>query len=192
MKNKVAQALSLLLVQTYSLPPPYTLLSTLLALTRGSDASLNPTSTDLVLRILHDLSLTLGSDVTLRAVRSRERLARDGAVRDEIRTHNAPAVAEAVWGIVEESMGRVGTGVWPGKMAEEITELAVRVVGDYVCECSCGGVLEDDLLMHSLTLTQLGPTSPSWSRQQQYRSSLRYYSTPSLHCGSSLPTVCWK
>jgi len=134
LKNKVAQALSLLLVQSYSLPPPYTLLVTLLSLTRDSAGALRPASTDLVLRIMHDLSLTLGSDTMLRAVRSRERLARDGAVRDEIRAHNASAIAQMLWATVRESLGNVGSGRWPDNTAEEITEQAVRVVGDYVCE----------------------------------------------------------
>jgi hypothetical protein len=134
LKNKVAQALSLLLVQSYSLPPPYTLLATLLSLTRDSAGALRPASTDLVLRIMHDLSLTLGSDTMLRAVRSRERRARDRAVRDEIRAHNAAAIAQMLWATVQESLGNVGSGRWPDNTAEEITEQAVRVVGDYVCE----------------------------------------------------------
>ncbi|CEH16479.1 Nuclear mRNA export factor receptor LOS1/Exportin-t (importin beta superfamily) [Ceraceosorus bombacis] len=132
LRNKVAQALSLLLVQSYGLPPPYTLLSTLLDLTRTSEGSLNPTSADLVLRILHDLSLTLGSDTTLRSVRSRERLVRDAAVRDEIREHNASAIAQAVWGMLQEALSKVHTPQWPGRTAEDLAEMATRVVGDYV------------------------------------------------------------
>lgn len=134
LRNKVAQALALLLVQSYGLPPPYTLLTTLLGLTRTAEGSLNPTSADLVLRILHDLSLTLGSDTTLRSVRSRERLTRDAAVRDEIREHNAAAIAEAVWQMLREALAKVHTSEWPGRTAEDLTEMATRVVGDYVCE----------------------------------------------------------
>lgn len=136
----------MLLLQTYSLPEPATLLPTLVALFRthapsssasqASPSPLNPTATDLVLRVLHDLSVTLGSDVTLRAVRSKERLQRDAAIRDEIRANHAVGVAEAVWGVVEEGIAKLRSGDdsygWGSAKAAEITEMAISVVGDYV------------------------------------------------------------
>lgn len=84
-----------------------------------------------MLRVLHDLSITLGSDVTLRAVRSKERLQRDSMIRDSIRASHAVGVAEAVWGVVEESVQRIEAegqqSVWVG-----VAEMAISVVGDYV------------------------------------------------------------
>lgn len=81
--------------------------------------------------MLHDLSVTLGSDVTLRTVRTKERLQRDGVIRDEIRANHAVGVAEAVWSVVEESLQRIDAegpqSAWPS-----IAEMAISVVGDYV------------------------------------------------------------
>lgn len=135
-KNKLAQVITTLLLQTYNLPQPSTLLSSLLALVRtpaSSSASsssqrqpFNTTTTDLVLRILHDLSLTLGSDVTLRSVRSKERLQRDSVIRDEIRANHAVAIAETLWAIIEEGMQRTGDNA-----AASAVEMATTVIGDY-------------------------------------------------------------
>ncbi|EPQ26132.1 uncharacterized protein PFL1_06340 [Pseudozyma flocculosa PF-1] len=160
LKNKFAQVLAVLLLQTYSLPPPFTLLPTLLSLYRAhpsnspslgagssSQLPLNPYTSDLVLRVLHDLSVTLGSDATLRAVRSRERLQRDAAIRDEIRANHAASIAETVWSIVEQGHARVNQGAAADAAAAgggsglrtmtyanavELTAAATKVVEDYV------------------------------------------------------------
>ena len=155
-KNKFAQVLAVLLLQTYNLPPPYTLLPTLLSMLRAHPAAspsqpstsqlpLNPLTTDLVLRVLHDLSITLGSDVTLRAVRSKERLQRDAVIRDEIRANHASNIAESVWRVVEEGFNRVNlgeqasdpttsAGVRSLSFAEavDLTAAATKIVEDYV------------------------------------------------------------
>ncbi|GAK64103.1 ARM repeat-containing protein [Moesziomyces antarcticus] len=155
-KNKFAQVLAVLLLQTYNLPPPYTLLPTLLSMIRAhptaspSQASsshipLNPLTTDLVLRVLHDLSVTLGSDVTLRAVRSKERLQRDAVIRDEIRANHAANIAESVWRVVEEGFNRVNLGEHASDPstaagvrslsfagAVDLTAAATKIVEDYV------------------------------------------------------------
>ncbi|CAO1622643.1 unnamed protein product [Sympodiomycopsis kandeliae] len=153
LKNKLAQVLTMLVMQSYSLPQQSTLLPTLISLIRtphasssgpssssASSSSLNPITTDLVLRVLHDLSITLGSDVTLRSVRSKDRLQRDSVIRDEIRANHAVAVAENLWGIIEEGMSRLNNNAnssndnphWSLAKAAEITEMATSVVGDYV------------------------------------------------------------
>ncbi|KAN0062212.1 pre-tRNA nuclear export protein [Thecaphora frezii] len=152
-KNKFAQVLAVLLLQTYSLPPPFTLLPTLLALFRAHPSSspsssqlpLNPFTTDLVLRVLHDLSVTLGSDATLRAVRSRERLQRDAAIRDEIRANHAANIAESVWSVVEQGFAKVNEGpssdanaaglglrLMSYTNALELTAAATKIIEDYV------------------------------------------------------------
>lgn len=145
-KNKFAQFLSGLLVQAYGLPPPFTLLPDLVGRMRTHNASsssaLNPTSTDMVLRLLHEISVNLGSDATLRAVRSRERVARDTAIRDEIRSSQATGIADAVWKVIEESFAKTqelasaptsstdGQG-WNMTKSVEITCGACEVIGDY-------------------------------------------------------------
>ncbi|CAO1623604.1 unnamed protein product [Parajaminaea phylloscopi] len=147
-KNKFAQVLTMLLLQTYSLSTPTALLPSLLSLLRThspssaagqSDAApLNLVSADLVLRVLHDLSITLGSDVTLRSVRSKERLQRDSVVRDNIRASHAGALAEGVWSIIEEGLQRAqgdsvsDPAVWDSARGSEVTAMAISVVGDYV------------------------------------------------------------
>lgn len=151
LRNKFSQTLTNMLLQSYGLPPPFTLLSNLLACMRvhasssASDASLNPCSTDLILRLLHDVSIELGSDITLRVIRSRERLARDAAIRDEIRQSQAGHIADALWKVVQEGMHKIQEGQstsaqsaqsWTQRRALEITAAATKVIGDYVCEFS--------------------------------------------------------
>lgn len=144
MKNKLAQTLSLLVLQTYSLTNSYSFLTTLLALSttnEAQDGSLNVLTTDLVLRVLHDLSLSLGSDVTLRSVRSKERLQRDAVVRDEIRAHHAASIAELLWKVIQDALQAMSSDVavadpsprslYSGA-AGSLAQVAMAVVGDYV------------------------------------------------------------
>lgn len=167
-KNKFAQVLSVLLLQTYNLPPPYTLLPTLLSTIRAHPAAspsqastsqlpLNPLTTDLVLRVLHDLSVTLGSDVTLRAVRSKERLQRDAVIRDEIRANHASNIAESVWRIVEEGFNRVNQGEQADNTGSSagvrsmtfanavgLTAAATKIIEDYVSWIDINLVVTND------------------------------------------------
>ncbi|KAJ1570901.1 hypothetical protein NDA11_005398 [Ustilago hordei] len=155
-KNKFAQVLSVLLLQTYNLPPPYTLLPTLLSMFRAHPAAspsqastsqlpLNPYTTDLILRVLHDLSITLGSDVSLRAVRSKERLQRDAVIRDEIRANHASNIADSLWRVVEQAFTRVNLGQQAADPttsagvrsmtfahALDLTAAATKIIQDYV------------------------------------------------------------
>lgn len=149
MKNKFGQFLSSLLIQTYGLPPPFTLLPSLLGCMRSHTSStsrsdLNPVSTDMVLRLLHELSITLGSDATIRAFRSRERVARDTAIRDEIRASHSVGIANSVWKVIEEGLSKIeqmaaqdiSNGIldsqgWNMTKAVEVTCEATTVIGDY-------------------------------------------------------------
>lgn len=151
-KNKYAQFMTALILQSYSDPQQSQLLPSLLSLIRSdsesgasaasssnSPAPLNLCTSDLILRVLHDLSVTLGSDVTLRSIRSKDRLQRDVAIRDEIRANHAAGLAEAVWGIVKEGTEKLAgnlnassTTVWTRSQAAEMTEMAINIVGDYV------------------------------------------------------------
>lgn len=143
MKNKLAQTLALLIVQTYSLTSSYTFLSATLALCTAqpdgdSGKGLNVVATDLIMRVLHDLSLSLGSDATLRAVRGKERLQRDAVVRDEVRAHHAAGIAELLWRVMRDALQALQSGeadTLPHHLtpttAGPLASLAMAVIGDY-------------------------------------------------------------
>ena len=126
----------LALLRTY--PPSFPVPTT-----STSSAPLNPQTTDLFLRILHEVSLEI-SDAQLRLNKSSQRLSKDTELRDAIRENDAASIAGAIWGVIGEAVagvdvpdeagdaGRVGL---KGKTAREVAEMAVRVAGDYVCEC---------------------------------------------------------
>lgn len=155
-KNAVTHFAASLFLYTYPAVGP-TFFSTLLTLLRtypsqvpvastsnGGPAAvpLNPQTTDLFLRILHEVSLEI-SDAQLRLNKSPQRLSKDTELRDAIRENDAAAIAEAIWSVIGEAVAgvdlpdetgdaaRVGL---KGKTAREIAEMAVRVAGDYVCE----------------------------------------------------------
>lgn len=104
----------------------------------SSPTPLNPQSTDLLLRLLHEVSLEI-SDVMLRLNKSPLRLTKDAELRDSVRETDAVGIAQTVWDILAESLDGVareadgGRGL-KGKEAREIAEMAVMVVGDYVCK----------------------------------------------------------
>lgn len=137
LRNKFAQTMSLLLLQSASLTANHTLFPAVLSLCRthapdapvlraDGEPALNAMATDLVLRMLHDFSLSLGSDVTLRSVRGKERLQRDAVVRDIVRAHYAPSIAELLWKTIEETLTAADA------VAAALCQLAMAVVGDYV------------------------------------------------------------
>lgn len=142
MKNKIAQTLALLTLQTYSLTSSYTFLTSALALCTAhpDDAEgIHVVVTDLMLRVLHDLSLHLGSDVMLRSVRSKERLQRDAVVRDEIRAHHAASIAELLWRVIRDALqalqapdtGDDAPQHMTVRTAGHVATVAMAVVGDY-------------------------------------------------------------
>lgn len=103
---------------------------------------MNSLTTSLLLRHLHDLSLTLGSDVSLRSVRSRERLTRDAAVRDEIRTKDASELMRNLWEVTAESVSIVDGNqetlkdgdqrtMVRDEMAVSTAEMGMRTLGAY-------------------------------------------------------------
>lgn len=159
MKNKLAQTLALLVLQTYSLTSSYSFLTALLSLCtthppseQVPEGTLNVMATDLVLRVLHDLSLNLGSDVTLRSVRTKERLQRDAVVRDEIRAHHAATIAELLWKVIQDSLQAMASGVplsdaprmLHAGAAGSLAQVAMAVVGDYVTWIDIGLVINMD------------------------------------------------
>ena len=153
MKNKLAQTLSLLIVQTYSLTSSYTFLTAMLSMCTAhpmaDDKSINVVSADLAMRVLHDMSLSLGSDVTLRSVRGKERLQRDAIVRDEIRAHHAASLAELLWRVIQDSLHALQQGAdgsasprhLNAVTAGPLASLAMAVVGDYASWIDIGLVV---------------------------------------------------
>ncbi|KAK0524530.1 pre-tRNA nuclear export protein [Tilletia horrida] len=155
-KNKVAQTLTILILQSFNLPSSTSILPAFFDLIRAHPAQspslsgpggaanppINAAATDLVMRVFHDLSLSLGSDVNLRQIRSRDRLQRDAAIRDEFRANYAPRLAETVWKVLEECALRLESD--QGASADSspraltkpaavvITCMALQLVGDYV------------------------------------------------------------
>ena len=149
-KNKLAQTLTKLLVLTYTLRQPSNLLPHLLSLVHTHPPSspstsvtpppLNAYSCSLVLSTLQDLSLTLGSDASIRAAKTKEAISRDGKVKDEIRAHHAATLVGEVWNIVEECLAKVtpdglrdgaGQRTLNAANAVDLAAQAVRVAGNY-------------------------------------------------------------
>jgi exportin-T len=149
LKNASLHLATLLFLQVYPTASPQ-FFTSFLSLLRSYPAStvlpsspppLNPQTTDVLLRLLHEISLEI-SDAQLRLNKSPARLTRDAELRDAVREKDAPAIAAAVWEIVAEALdgverpddsgGKVGL---KGKTAREVAEMAIRVAGDYVCAC---------------------------------------------------------
>lgn len=97
---------------------------------------LNPRTTDLYLRLLHEISAEL-SDALLRVNKPSHRLTRDSELRDAVREHDAARIAKETLGIVAESLdGLSNTHQDPnlglyGRSALECLEMGIRVVEDY-------------------------------------------------------------
>lgn len=149
LKNAIVHLAASVFVHAYPHVSP-TFFSTLLALLRTyppslavpssstGAAPLNPQTTDLFLRILHEVSLEI-SDAQLRLNKPTSRLQKDTELRDAVRERDAAGIAEAVWSVIGEALEGVDApdqelkvGL-KGKTAREVAEMAVRVAGDYVC-----------------------------------------------------------
>ncbi|GAA5834356.1 hypothetical protein JCM11251_007967 [Rhodosporidiobolus azoricus] len=137
LKNATVHLLANLFVYTYpSLSP--SLFTEMLALAREGatvPGGYNPSTTDILLRLLHEISLEI-SDAHLRLNKTPQRLAKDTELRDAVRDRDATAIAAAVWEIIGQALeGSVveggGEGM-QGQKAREVAEMAVRVAGDYV------------------------------------------------------------
>ncbi|KAK4053974.1 pre-tRNA nuclear export protein [Microbotryomycetes sp. JL221] len=160
-KNAFVRLLTLLFIQTYpqttpqffkhflgllrSYPSTTTLPSSSTA-TNGSAAAstapLNAQTTDLLLRLLHEVSTEV-SDAQLRLNKPHARLQRDTELRDAIREHDANGIAQAIWDTISESLDGVNLAQdaadknvkavgLKGKTARDVCEMAVKVAGDYV------------------------------------------------------------
>jgi exportin-T len=142
LKNASLHLTTLVFLHLYPTSTP-SILSTFLSLLRQypstvpSTTLLNPSTTDILLRLLHEISQEIG-DAQLRLNKSPTRLAKDAELRDAVRIHDAVAIAATLYEIIGECLeglgkpeGKVGL---TGKAARELGEMAIRVVGDYVCE----------------------------------------------------------
>ncbi|KAH9449870.1 hypothetical protein MJO29_010704 [Puccinia striiformis f. sp. tritici] len=148
LRNKVVQTLFLLFFQSY--PNNWSdFFSSFADLIRqhpkgsspvansNSNQTLNPRTTDLYLRLLHEISSEL-SDALLRINKPSFRLSRDAELRDAVREHDAARIARETFAIVAESLeglskndaGNSNQGLY-GKQAQECLEMGIRVVEDY-------------------------------------------------------------
>lgn len=156
----MVQTLFLLFLQTYGNIWPdmfghmISLITVHPATTTSSNGSsnFNPRTTDLLLRFLHELSVEL-SDASMRLNKPFQRLNRDGAMRDAIRTKDAPQIANAVFAVLADALTGItqpaSEGTLKGPEGLAITELAMRVVGDYV------GWIDINLIVTPQTLPML-------------------------------------
>ncbi|GAA5891828.1 hypothetical protein JCM6882_007375 [Rhodosporidiobolus microsporus] len=173
LKNATVHLLASLFVYTYpSLAP--SLFSDFLALARehpptsplaGSPTpTFNPATTDLLLRLLHEISLEI-SDAHLRLNKTPQRLTKDTELRDAVRERDATAIAGAVWEIIGQALeGAVveagAEGELKGQKAREVAEMAVKVAGDYVSWIDINLMVTPQtigLLLRAINL----PSSPS-------------------------------
>ncbi|GAA5937886.1 Ran GTPase-binding protein LOS1 [Sporobolomyces koalae] len=172
LKNATANLAAQIFVYTYPVIAP-TFLSELLSLLRTyapsvstpSPLSLNPQTTDLLLRLLHEISLEIG-DAQLRLNKAPARLAKDTELRDAIRERDAAAVAGTVWEVISEALEGVerdqqgdGSIGLSGKTARDVGEMAVRVAGDYVSWIDINLMVTPETI--SLLLRALNLQSPS-------------------------------
>ncbi|KAK0554849.1 pre-tRNA nuclear export protein [Tilletia horrida] len=158
LRNKIAQILSILVIQSFQhfessanilLPSLFDLMFThppnspsLSAASTTDRPPFNPCTSDLAMRVFHDLSLSLGSDVTLRAIRDRDRLSRDAVVRDEFRANFAVRLTDTLWTVLDQCERRLngtqqgssssGPRALTETAAVEMACMSLQLVADYV------------------------------------------------------------
>ncbi|CAH7686777.1 armadillo-type protein [Phakopsora pachyrhizi] len=170
LRNKLVQTIFLLFFQSYpnNWPDFFASLSDLIrkhptAHSSSDKIDFNPRTTDLYLRLLHEISAEL-SDALLRLNKPQNRLLRDSELRDAVRENSAARIAEETFAIVAESLrglsenetqGRVGLR---GQVARDCLEMGIRVVEDYVPWIDISLIVTPTwipLLYQSLRLPQL-------------------------------------
>ena len=168
LKNKIARTLFLLFLQTYrtTWTDFFTGFISLLREHPTQNSSLNAQTTDLYLRVLHEISTEL-SDTSLRLNKPYARLNKDAEMRDAVREQDAISIAGSVFSILAESLQGLANPPLAssndrysvsGKVAENIIELTVRVVGDYVAWIDINLIISEPsvpLLFQCLQLPQV-------------------------------------
>ncbi|KAM0750236.1 Exportin-T [Meredithblackwellia eburnea MCA 4105] len=131
--NTSVRLLALLFFHSYPKTCP-NFFTHFISLLRATPTSpLNPASTDLLLRLLHEVSVEI-SDAQLRLNKTPTRLTRDGELRDAVRERDAQAITRTVWevlGVAIDGLEKEGEGV-KGAKARDLALMAMKVVGDYV------------------------------------------------------------
>lgn len=171
-RNKLVQTLFLIFLQSYTTTWPDFFTSFAALLRRNSrnapvladgSMALNPRTTDLYLRLLHEISTEI-SDALLRLNKPHARLAKDTEMRDAVRDRDATGIAKETFGIVAEALQGLDkpdtsarTGL-TGKTAVECLEMGIRVVEDYVSWIDIGLIVTPTwipFLYQSLRLPRL-------------------------------------
>lgn len=129
----------------------------------SNGSPLNPATTDLVLRLFHEISVEL-SDSALRLNKPYSRISKDTELRDAIRARDAPAIAAAIFDVLAEAQSAMpsGNGQLTAQNAESIVALAVGSVGDYVAWIDINLVITPQ----SLPLLFMALSSPSLQLRQ--------------------------
>lgn len=131
LRNKLVQTIFLLFFQSYpnTWPDFFKDFARLIRQHPQNQQQLNPRTTDLYLRLLHEISSEL-SDALLRINKSPERLAKDSELRDAVRQHDAASIAQETFIIVAESLQALDQNTSSSSVQESL-EMGIRVVEDY-------------------------------------------------------------
>lgn len=152
LRNKLVHTLFLVFMQTYtsswtdffdafiSLLPNNATAST-------SEDPYNPKTTDLFLRLLHEISTEI-SDTTLRLNKAHARLTRDTELRDAVRAKDARSIVEQTSRILQYALSRTETpsSNLSSKQAAEIAEMAMRVLADHASWIDVSFIVTPDFL----------------------------------------------
>lgn len=139
LRNKLVHTLFLVFMRTYTSTWPdffSSFVSLLPSSSSGSSSDpYNPQTTDLLLRLLHEVSVEI-SDTTLRLNKAHARLTRDTELRDAFRVKDAAIIADAVQKILEYAVSRTKSPSQAVQHAKavELAEMSMRVLADYACE----------------------------------------------------------
>lgn len=148
LRNKLVHTLFLLFMQTYTSTWPsfFTSFIDLLPAASPSSSSsspgYNPRTTDLLLRLLHEISVEV-SDTTLRLNKAHSRLVRDTELRDAVRAKDAPVIADQVGKILAFALQKMqqqgnnpsSASTSPDEITQrqagELASMAIGVMADY-------------------------------------------------------------
>lgn len=149
LRNKLVHTLFLLFMQTYTSTWPsfFTSFIDLLPASSSSSSSagpsFNPRTTDLLLRLLHEISVEV-SDTTLRLNKAHSRLVRDTELRDAIRAKDAAVIADQVGKILafalqkmaqQSAASSASSATSPDEISQrqagELASMAIGVMADY-------------------------------------------------------------
>ena len=134
LRNKVVHTLFILFMQTYTSTWPnfFTSFISLLPSSSSSTEPFNGKTTDLLLRLLHEISVEI-SDTTLRLNKAHVRLTRDMELRDAVRAQDAAKIADQVIKVLAYAIERIDqpSSQLSSTSAIELAAMAMGVLADF-------------------------------------------------------------